>query len=277
MKGKKYQRPLIAAAVVILLLAAAFFAGGSLPEDDTANGGSDLVTELPQEPQGTQPEAQPEQAEPSAPADQTATEPAQEPDASQREDEKPVEQEPAEPPAETPPPAEKTDTEAGKDQYQTDPVPEGKPAPVEPENTQVTETAYTCTISISCATILDNLEDLDPEKTELVPEDGWLLEPITATFYEGESVFDVLQRVCREQKIHMEFVDTPMYNSAYIEGIGNLYEFDCGNLSGWMYCVNEWFPNYGCSRYALQNGDVIRWVYTCDLGADVGDNSMTGA
>ena len=27
---------------------------------------------------------------------------------------------------------------------------------------------------------------------------------------------------------------------------------------------------------ALQDGDVICWVYTCDLGADVGDNSMGG-
>lgn len=61
-----------------------------------------------------------------------------------------------------------------------------------------------------------------------------------------------------------------MYNSAYIEGIHNLYEFDVGELSGWMYSVNDWFPNYGCSRYQLQDGDVVEWVYTCDLGEDVG-------
>ena len=33
-----------------------------------------------------------------------------------------------------------------------------------------------------------------------------------------------------------------MYNSYYVEGIGNLYEFDCGSESGWMYKVNGWFP-----------------------------------
>jgi hypothetical protein len=107
----------------------------------------------------------------------------------------------------------------------------------------------------------------------LVPDDGWILEPTTVTFYEGESVFNVLQRTCKENKIHMEFENTPLYNSAYIEGIGNLYEFDCGDQSGWMYAVNGWFPNYGCSRYALENGDVIQWVYTCDLGADVGGSA----
>lgn len=166
--------------------------------------------------------------------------------------------------------------ETGKDQYHTDPVPEGMPTPVEPQDTTVTETVWTCTISISCATILDNWDDLDEEKVDIVPEDGWILEPVTVSFHEGESVFDVLLRVCREQNIHMEFMDTPMYNSAYIEGIHNLYEFDCGPLSGWMYKVNEWFPNYGCSRYALKDGDIVCWVYTCDLGADVGDNSMRG-
>ena len=95
-------------------------------------------------------------------------------------------------------------------------------------------------------------------------------------FYDGESVFDLLQREMKNSKIHMEFENTPMYNSAYIEGIGNLYEFDCGELSGWMYKVNDWFPNYGCSRYQLKQGDKVEWVYTCNLGIDVGGYSATG-
>lgn len=168
------------------------------------------------------------------------------------------------------------DPATGKDQYLTDPVPEGKPLPVEPQDVTISDVAYTCTISISCATILDHMDWLVPEKAELVPEDGWILEPIQVTFYEGESVFNVLQRTCKQQGIHMEFENTPMYNSAYIEGIHNLYEFDCGELSGWMYQVNEWFPNYGCSRYQLQNGDVICWEYTCDLGIDVGGYRAAG-
>ncbi len=40
-----------------------------------------------------------------------------------------------------------------------------------------------------------------------------------------------------------------------------------------MYKVNGWFPNYGCSRYQLKAGDEIEWVYTCDLGNDVGGYS----
>ena len=158
-----------------------------------------------------------------------------------------------------------------QDKYKTDPVPEGKPLPVEPEDQEVDKKkTYTCTFSIECSTILNNLKDLDPDKRELVPSNGVILAPTKVTFYEGESVFDVLQRVCKEKGIHLESSWTPIYNSAYIEGIHNLYEFDCGELSGWMYRVNGWYPNYGCSRYQLVDGEVVEWRYTCDLGNDVG-------
>ena len=162
-----------------------------------------------------------------------------------------------------------------KDKYETDPVPEGKPMPVEPEDQEVNKKkSYTCTFSIECSTILNNLKDLDPDKRELVPSNGVILAPTKVTFYEGESVFDVLQRVCKEKGIHLESSWTPIYNSAYIEGIHNLYEFDCGELSGWTYCVDGWYPNYGCSRYQLKDGEKVEWRYTCDLGKDVGCDWM---
>ena len=148
-------------------------------------------------------------------------------------------------------------------------APDTPASPDEPEP-PVENTVPTCTVSISCAAILENLDRLNAEKADLIPADGVLLAPTAVEFTEGESVFDVLKRVCRENKIHMEFSETPVYQSAYIEGIGNLYEFDCGEGSGWMYRVNDEFPNYGCSRYTLADGDTVEWVYTCDFGADVG-------
>jgi len=164
-----------------------------------------------------------------------------------------------------------------KDKYDTDPVPEGKPMPVEPEDQDIDEKkSYTCTFSIECSTILNNLKDLDPDKRELVPSNGVILKPTKVTFYEGESVFDVLQRVCKEKGIHLESSWTPIYNSAYVEGIHNLYEFDCGALSGWMYRVDGWYPNYGCSRYQLKDGEKVEWRYTCDLGKDVGCDWLAG-
>ena len=149
-------------------------------------------------------------------------------------------------------------------------VPEGKPEPVNAEETVITDKELTCTLSVRCDTILDNMSDFDKDKTSIVPSDGVILGETEVVFYEGETVFNLLRREMKKNKIHMEFNEVPMYGSAYIEGIANIYEFDCGELSGWMYKVNDWFPNYGCSRYKLHDGDKVEWIYTCDLGRDIG-------
>ncbi len=143
------------------------------------------------------------------------------------------------------------------DAYRTESVPEGKPQPQEPQEQTITPEKHTCTFSVSCASVLAQKDTLSASVKEVVPDDGVILPPLSLSFNEGESVFDVLARVCREQHIHMEYTNTPIYNSAYIEGIGNLYEFDCGA---------------GSSRYAVKDGDVIEWLYTCDLGRDIGGN-----
>lgn len=130
-----------------------------------------------------------------------------------------------------------------------------------------------CTLSVRCDTALSNKDMLDSSKADILPKDGVIFPETTVYFSEGESVYDVLVREMMNAKIHMESENTPMYKSAYIEGIANLYEYDCGPLSGWMYKVNGEFPNYGCSAYVLSDGDRVEWVYTCDLGKDVGNEN----
>ncbi len=128
-----------------------------------------------------------------------------------------------------------------------------------------------CTIQIRCDTILNNMGNLTAGKNQYVPANGVILASSRVEFADGETVFDVLKRVCSYTGIQLEYSYTPLYGSYYIEGINNLYEFDCGEQSGWMYKVNGWFPNYGCSSYTLKDGDNIVWCYTCNgLGADVG-------
>ncbi len=167
----------------------------------------------------------------------------------------------------------KPDQSTGKYEYQTNPVPEERPAPVNPADSEITKKELSCTISVRCDIILRNISMLEEEKVDIVPKDGVIFKEKEVTFYEGESVFNVLLREMKKHKIHLEYMSTPIYNSAYIEGIANLYEMDCGELSGWVYKVNDWFPNYGSSRYVLRQGDKIEWLYTCDLGRDVGSSS----
>ena len=128
----------------------------------------------------------------------------------------------------------------------------------------------TCTLEIRCDTLLTQLDKVPAEKVNLVPEDGIMLAATKVEFIGGESVFDVFRKVLREEKIHFEYVDASAYDSVYIEGIGNIYEFDCGPQSGWMFSVNDVYPGLGCSSYTLADGDVIVFSYTCNLGADLG-------
>lgn len=143
------------------------------------------------------------------------------------------------------------------------------------EQTEIQQQSETktsqCTIEIRCDTVLDNMENLSDGKEAYVPENGCILSSSTVDFTEGETVFDILERVCSYAGIQLEYSWSPVYDSYYIEGMNHLYEFDCGNESGWMYKVNGWYPNYGCSAYTLNDGDAIVWTYTCNgLGADVG-------
>ena len=219
--------------------------------------------------------AKTEPAQEETAASEAAAEPAQE---AAKPEEAPATEEPTKDEAADAAIDEQPETVGSEESAETAQEPEVR-APIDelPEQKApaVTDAPLTCTISISCATILEHLDELDPEKVELVPEDGWILAPVTVEFTAGQNVFDVLLETVKANAIHMEYQNTPMYETAYIEGIGNLYEFDCGALSGWMYRVNGWFPNYGCSRYALQAGDVIEWMYTCDLGSDVGGGGVS--
>lgn len=127
-----------------------------------------------------------------------------------------------------------------------------------------------CAFSISCGVLNAHLSELKQNKRSLVPKDGMILKDTNVTLTEGESVFDITKRLCRDNSIHFEFTLTPIYNTAYVEGINNLYEFDCGSGSGWMYSVNGEFPSCGCSDYYPKKGDVIRWHYTVNMGKDLG-------
>lgn len=138
----------------------------------------------------------------------------------------------------------------------------------------ITPDSKTVKISIRCDTVLENYEDLDPalQSEEYVPTDGVILPETEYVLRTGDTVFDILNRAIRYNKIQMEYqgADENSFGSVYVKGIHWLYEFSCGPLSGWMYKVDGKFPNYGCSKYILEDGQTIEWVYTCDLGHDVG-------
>ena len=127
---------------------------------------------------------------------------------------------------------------------------------------------YSCTLSVRCDNAVAAADTLPPETAAILPADGILLADTAVAFAEGESVFDVLLRAARTAGLHLEFEKTPLYGGVYVEGIGNLYAFDGGELSGWVYAVGGVFPEVSASAYVLADGDTVEWIYTCDLGRD---------
>ncbi len=131
------------------------------------------------------------------------------------------------------------------------------------------DNVFKCTLSVRCDNVFKNITELDKDKVDILPQGGIIYPKTEVIFYTGESVFNVLTRELKKNRIHIDFANTPMYNTIYIKGISNLYERDCGELSGWIYAVNGKVPGYGCSQYILSDGDEIEFMYTCDLGNDI--------
>ncbi len=161
------------------------------------------------------------------------------------------------------------------DKTQEAPLPENEEIPQKQssEDAQTSESGVesdtdedtVCTLYVNCKSVLQNYDMLKENKKSVIPQNGVIYEEKSVSFSEGESAFDILNREMKSNKIHLEFVYTPIYNSVYIEGIGNLYEFDCGDTSGWSYKVNGVKPNYGCSQYIVSSGDYIEFYYSCSF------------
>lgn len=136
----------------------------------------------------------------------------------------------------------------------------------------ITADAETISLTIRSDAALQNLDKIQEQLHSYIPLDGVILEMERYVLREGDTVFDLLDRAVRHHRIQMEFQrsDLNIYNSVYIEGINYLYEFSCGPLSGWMYAVNGEFPSYGVSLYEPKDGDEIAFLYTCNLGRDLG-------
>lgn len=137
------------------------------------------------------------------------------------------------------------------------------------------ESKSTATITIRCDTAVANGMHEEARWTGIVPANGCILPVTEMELEEDDTVFSLLCRVRDKYKLQMEYDGSG--GNEYIEGINNLYEFDGGRWSGWMYCVNDWYPNYGCGQYLLSDGDVIEWNYTCDLGLDLDGAAWEGA
>ena len=105
-------------------------------------------------------------------------------------------------------------------------------------------------------------------RADHIPADGVILAETEIILDEGSTAYDQLVAAVKEYSIQM--VNNGSSRQAYIAGINYLYEFDYGELSGWMFAVNGEFASVGCGEYKLKEGDRVEWLYTTNLGKDLG-------
>lgn len=109
---------------------------------------------------------------------------------------------------------------------------------------------------------------------------GTILSATKVPFKKGETIAQVTLRLLDHKGIGYSYTGSPT-NDFYLASIKNftvnntaytsMGEFDAGQGSGWMITWNDVFINRGAADFQVSNGDTVRWQYTCQYGADIGD------
>ncbi len=113
----------------------------------------------------------------------------------------------------------------------------------------------TVTLAIRCDTVAGRAAHI-PADGVILPESEW---PIA----KGDTVFALLTDAARANGLLIES------SGGYVSGVNNLYEFDFGPLSGWIFFLNGEEASQGSGQYVLQPGDRVEWRYTLQLGRDL--------
>lgn len=128
-------------------------------------------------------------------------------------------------------------------------------------STEQIDSEKTVLMSVNCSEILKNMESLDSGLEEYIPEYGLIVEDKAYPIKDGDTVYDLLIRVTRENRIQTE--SKGFFGSREIEGINYIYNSSCGKGSRWIYKVNGEIQQPVCSDYRLKDGDIVQWIYVC--------------
>ncbi|MCD7741349.1 MAG: DUF4430 domain-containing protein [Ruminococcus sp.] len=133
-------------------------------------------------------------------------------------------------------------------------------------STNVDNTIYvTLTIDYSAVLEEDNYSKLSDnlKDDEILSDSGTFLNDIEIELSDESTVLDALILACNENNLSLDYepASKVLQNTAYINGIGGLYEGDCTKSSGWVYCVNGIEPDVGTDDYLLSDNDEILFEF----------------
>ena len=133
------------------------------------------------------------------------------------------------------------------------------------QNTRPAGKVISCTIEIRCDNATARKDTItNPGIRDAIPDDGTILEVTTYTGNEGFTVYDVLAAVTAAHNPVIPIVANA--DRSYVSSINNLSEKNVGPTSGWTYRVNGVLPMMAANQYKVKDGDVIKWIYVCQMG-----------
>ena len=147
------------------------------------------------------------------------------------------------------------------------------------EATLETDKTYDCKVNIDGNIATKNIvmekNILDPGSDPEKPTDktadlyikgykGVILNEKNIKIKNRETALDFTTRILDDHGISYE------NRKGYMASIDGQKELDKGKDSGWMFSVNGKYPDVGAGSVLLKDGDSIRWLYTYDLGGDIG-------
>lgn len=133
------------------------------------------------------------------------------------------------------------------------------------QNTRPAGRIISCTIEIRCDNATARKDSITNQGIrDSIPDDGTILEVTTYTGKEGFTVYDVLAAVTAAHNPVIPIVANA--DRSYVSSINNLSEKNVGPTSGWTYRVNGVLPMMAANQYKVKDGDVIKWIYLCQLG-----------
>ncbi len=182
--------------------------------------------------------------------------------------------------AEENPAKTENDQETEPDETKVTPTETTEATEVTETTTEVTETTTEATETKETSETTETTESkaLTEEETNTegmkvfvtiqgMPETPPIMPTTQVKVEEGDTVLDLLLRITREKQMHMSHRGRG--KAGYVEAIDNLYEFDQGPGSGWMFSINGEFPSRSAGGWPVEPNDTITWWYTLDAGRDL--------
>ena len=135
--------------------------------------------------------------------------------------------------------------------------------------TEVVDSTYATEFASNCTGILDGAEGYfnSVGAKNVTKTDKKVSAVITVPA--GTNAMKPMLDLTAWAESHGKFTETTSNNGTYLASLNGLGEFDCGQMSGWMYTDKDsgytptvTGPNVGAASYTMADGQTITWYMT---------------